>query len=111
MSSTKRRSSKESRIIYCVEKITLSFERIRDWNLIIEENGNLDTCSKYRKLIKTECIVMIYYVKTFPINIDNYRDFISSITNAHDDVTNNNRFKELTVQYETFIKGLPIKII
>ena len=106
-----RRSSKESRIIYCVEKITLSFERIRDWNLIIEENGNLDTCSKYRKLIKTECIVMIYYVKTFPININNYRDFISSITNAHDDVTNNNRFKELTVQYETFIKGLPIKII
>ena len=105
-----RRSSKESRIIHCVEKITLSYERIRDWNLIIEENGDLDTCSKYRKLIKTECIVMIYYVKTFPININNYGDFISSITDAHNDVTNNYRFKVLTNQYETFIKGLPLKI-
>ena len=97
-----RRSSKESRIIHCVEKITLSYERIRDWNLIIEENGDLDTCSKYRKLIKTECIVMIYYVKTFPIE----NKYLASYSRA----TNNYRFKVLTNQYETFIKGLPLKI-
>ena len=64
-----RKSSKESRIIHCVEKITLSYERIREWYLIIEEKNDLDICSKYWKLIKTECVILVYYVKTFPINI------------------------------------------
>lgn len=66
-----KKGSKESRIVHCVEKITLSYERIRDWYSIIEEKNDLDISSKYWKLIKTECVVMIYHVKTFPILISN----------------------------------------
>lgn len=102
-------NNKENRIVRCVEGIIMSFDKIRNLHQEIERNpNNLDVVQRCRRWIKTECLTMDYYVKTFPVNTLDLYNFRKAIHDVYINATDNNKWNNMQYQYDEFIKGLPI---
>lgn len=104
-------NSFENKIGRGIDRITLSYYKIRDLYETVEKNNeDIDKVQKCRKLIMTECRIIDYYIKTFPIKVDNLNDFRNSIYNMRRHVTNKKSFDEFEKEYFIFIQNQPEKI-
>lgn len=103
-------NSSENKIGRGIDRITLSYYKIRDLYETIEiSKDDLDKVQKCRKLIMAECRITDYYVKTFPIKVDNLNDFRISIDEMRKNVTSKKSFDKFENQYFQFIKNQPEK--
>lgn len=102
-------NSSENRISRGIDRITLSYYKIKDlYETIAKSSGDLEKIQECRKLVLIECRIIDYYVKTFPIKVDNLNDFRNSIYNMRRNVTNKKSFDEFEDQYFQFIQNQPV---
>lgn len=101
-------NSSENRISRGIDRITLSYYKIKDlYETIAKSSSDLEKIQKCRKLVLIECRIIDYYVKTFPIKVDNLNDFRNSIYDLRRNVTKDESFDKFENQYLQFIINQP----